>query len=226
MRRTSLAALALAGLLLPLAPPRAAPAVPADAAPQDDEAPAAAELPPGTRNGVLRNLQVPPPGSPADVALWRRANENDLNLMAARGEATRLQAAAATSGYGRRLDDAVAGGLLPAARAAALKARLEEEWTEVIRIATARWRIDPTRVCRYPFLAYDNLMEMADGPTKGPRLAEARGRLLDCTTHAEAILKQLSRANASLRKALAEIDRAAGPAATVAAAAPGGAEAR
>lgn len=217
MRRSRLAAVALAGLLLPIAAP-AAPPVEAGVAPGADAAVDDAAPPPGTRNGVLRNLQSPPPGAPEDVALWQRANDNDLRLMAARGEATRLQATAATSGYARRLDAAVARGAIPAPRAAALRAKLEEEWTELTRVVTARWRIDPTRVCRYPFLAFDNVMEMAEGPSRAPRLAEARGRLLDCTTHAESILKQLTHANASLRDALAAVDRAAGPAAPVAAA--------
>lgn len=237
MRPSSLPALAVAALAALLSPidAAAAPAAPAPAAeghapapgaaPQDDAASDDVALPPGTRNGVLRNLQVPPPGVPADVALWNRANDNDLRLWAARGEATRLQAAAAGSGYAIRLEGAVARGALAPDRAAAVRAKLEEEWNEVARILTARWRIDPTRACRYPFLAFDNLMEMADGPAKASRLAEARGRLLECTAQAEAILKQLARANGSLREAIAELDRAAGPAQPAAAATPAGAEA-
>jgi hypothetical protein len=197
-------ALALAVLVL-LAPAQA----PAEAAadPPDEEA-AGEATPPPARNGVLRNLQYPPPGAPADVALWHRANDVDAKLQVARAEATRVQAAAAAPGWTQRLDAAVAGGAVPEERARALRAKLHEEWNELATILSLRWRVDPTRGCRYSFLAFDNVMELADGPSKPPRLQEARGRLEDCVEKAEPILAQLTAANSAMRRALAELDRA------------------
>lgn len=176
--------------------------------------------------GVARHLKHPPPGAPADLALWRRAQDTDLRLQIARAEATRIQARAAAPGWAQRLEAAAAGGALQPADAAALRDRVHATWREVAGILSVRWRVDPTRGCRYPFLAFDNLVEMAAGPERTARLPEARGRLTDCIEKAEPIAAHLAAANAALEESLDAAERALAAAGHPPPAAPALAEAR
>jgi hypothetical protein len=215
----TLAALALTALvhLAPAAPPAApSSASPAPAGPADDaraaassDAPPDDPLPATTTSGVVRAFRVPPPGTPEDVALWRRADEVDVALQAVRADATRVQATVASSDWHGRLDAAVAAGAVPAKRAEEFRAKLLDGWSEVAAILSFRWRVDPTRGCRYAFMGFDNMMELAGASPAGQRrLADARGRLVDCIERAEPIVRQLAAANAALREAYGDVEKA------------------
>jgi hypothetical protein len=166
-------------------------------------APAAAVPEPGI-------FETPPAAASRDDAtLWRRAKEIDVLVPVERGVSTRLQAQVNGSQWKERLAEGVRRGTVSERRAAALEAKLLDEWKEVAAILSAQWPVDPTRVCGYPWLHFDNILQANDSPFRAGELPQARARLEDCVekaTHAHAALLH---ANDELRKAYEAIDREA-----------------
>jgi hypothetical protein len=187
-----LVALRAAAADAPAAPPPAAPAAP----PAEAAEPGTFEDPPAQ-------------ASREDAALWRNAKELDVALPVERGVSTRLQAQVNGSRWEERLAAAVRRGTLSEKRATELRTELQDEWRELAAVLTARWPVDPTRVCGYPWLDFDNTLRSNESPFRTRELPQARARLEDCVEKATRVYAALLHANDGFRRAFERIDREA-----------------
>jgi hypothetical protein len=152
-----------------------------------------------------------PPGSDADLALWRRAYDLNNEIPIERSISTRLQLQERNSRIVEALADAAAGsggrGLAPA-EAARLEAELRGALKDVVETLVARWPVDPTRVCGYDLLFFDSVLRSDEGPQKAGQLAQTGAALRDCVARGEQPLAVLRKANERLRQAIADSERA------------------
>ncbi len=149
-----------------------------------------------------------PPGSPADLALWRKTYDLDNELPIERSVASRLQLRAKTGALLERLGAQREQGAIPAERARALEAELTHAWRASAALLVERWPVDPTRVCGYELLLFESVLRSDESPRKATQLDETRASVLGCVTRAELPLRELHRVNPALEKAIDEAERA------------------
>jgi hypothetical protein len=156
--------------------------------------------------------QEAPPGTPADVALWRSGQAAGEAVVAVRAEAGRLQQRVRGERVLERLAAAaVAAGPEEAARLRALRGGLQERWAWDYELVSRPWPVDPTRVCWYPMLAFDSALRAPPGPAQAD-LAPARQALSTCVEQARRAQAELAEANRALAAALDEAAAALGAA--------------
>jgi len=151
---------------------------------------------------------APPPGAPADVALWTRGQQVGEAVVASRAEAGRLQQRVKAERLADRLERAAAGE--KAATAAALgtlRERLLARWQRDYEVAARPWPVDPTRVCWYPMLGFDSALRAPAVSGRGD-LGQARAELTACVEKAEQALRAMDEANRALAEATAEATKA------------------
>jgi len=153
----------------------------------------------------------PPPGPPADVALWRSARAATEAIVVERTRAGNLQARVRTSRYLERLEEAAAtAGPKDKEALLALRARLLEAWQRDYAVLTRPWPVDPTRGCGYPSLTFESALQAGAAADPGS-LAQARGALRECTEKAQGAVRPLVEATRVLEAAALEADRALRP---------------
>lgn len=174
-------------------------ATPADA-PGRAGAEAAAE------DGALagQDLDHPPPGSPADAALWRAGHEVTQAIHIERARATRLQAVLVSLRYGERIQALGERGGEARERAVALRRRLGDAHGVQHAILTARWPVDTYRVCGYPAMEFGSML--AYGRSGPADLAKHRAMLVGCVEQAEASLGAMREGNDGLEEAMKAAD--------------------
>lgn len=150
----------------------------------------------------------PPPGSPADQALWTAARQVDSAIPLSRGEAARLQWRVQQGQFNERLAQLEKQGPLEKA------ARARRAGEEVIaardrnrEIMIRRWPVDPTRVCSYPLLDFSSaLLAGSSRPADKALQDETRKRLQECVNKAEVILRSIEGSNKELAAALTALE--------------------
>jgi hypothetical protein len=161
----------------------------------------------------------PPPGSAADVALWRAGRAVNEAIWVERSRSARLQLTVTTNRLLERLEAAATkagpkdGPALQAARQRLLKA-CQGNYELFVR----QWPVDPTRGCGYPLLTFDSALRSPPGD--GGELGSARGELRQCIDRARPAVKAITESNQVLEAARAEAEVALRPARQ----APGGEE--
>ncbi len=144
-----------------------------------------------------------PPGSAADQALWKEAQDVNRAVPAARHAANRLQLQVRTEELSRRLGEAAKADPAAAARLEGLQKRLADAQVAALEVYSSRWPVDVTRVCQVPFVDLTSAMNAAD-----PALvAEARDRTARCVELARAAAGRQERANAALAQVIAEAEK-------------------
>ncbi len=169
---------------------------------------ATAAEPRGPATAEARDYDKPPPGSPADRALWQAAHDLSNDILVARATATRLQHQAKTRGYLEALEDPGKRVALPAELADDLTRRLSEEWAESMELLTAQWPVDPIRGCRYDLLNFEGVMFSDESPRKASQLDDTRKALSVCVARGTGPLRALQRSNEELRATLVAVERA------------------
>jgi hypothetical protein len=175
------------------APITAAPA--ADSAPAADAGDEVPEYP-------------PPPGSAADVALWRSARAATEAVWVERGRAGTLTTRVRANRYLERLEEAAAKA--DSKEKDALlehREKLLKAWQDVSQVMVRPWPVDPTRGCGYPTLAFESALQAGAGGKPGD-LAQARGELRECVEKARGAVRPLADANRVLDAAWLEADKA------------------
>jgi hypothetical protein len=152
----------------------------------------------------------PPPGEPADVALWRRGQQAGEAVVAGRAEAGRLQQRVKGERLAERLAEAAAAPGAPAGLGAA-RERLLAAWQRSWDVTTRPWPVDPTRVCWYAMLAFDSALRVP-GQAGRAEAGPARTELQACVEKAGAALRILEESNRALAAAADEAARALAPA--------------
>lgn len=158
-----------------------------------------------------RRERGPAPAAPATAApddrALQRAGEDVTNaLQIERARATRLQLVLGNLRYAERLRGLADQGGPRGERAAALAGQLASARGGQARVLTARWPVDPTRVCGYPAL---ELGAMLDGGAASPEdLAKHRAMLTGCVEQAEATRRMLKEGNDAIEAAMREADAA------------------
>lgn len=167
----------------------------------------AAQVPPS--EAVTRGGDVsPPPGSAADLALWREGRAVTDAIVVERARAGKLQVGVdATQLLGRL--EAAAAKAEPDDVKALLKVRqrLLEAWQFDYDVMSRQWPVDPTRGCGYPVLVFDSALRAPPGADLEV-LATARGELRGCVDKARRAVKAAADANDALAAARAEAERA------------------
>ncbi len=139
---------------------------------------------------------APPPGDPADVALWRRGQQVGEAVVAGRAEAGRLQQRTKGERLAERLAEAAAAPGAPAGLPA-LRERLLAGWQRSWDVTTRPWPVDPTRVCWYAMLAFDSALRVP-GRAGRAEAGPARAELERCVQRAGAAIQALEAANREL----------------------------
>jgi len=151
---------------------------------------------------------APPPGAPADVALWTRGQQVGEAVVASRAEAGRLQQRVKAERLAERLERAATGEKAGTAAAlGALRERLLVLWQRDYEVAARPWPVDPTRVCWYPMLGFDSALRAPAVSGRGD-LGQARAELTACVEKAEQALRAMDEANRALAEATAQATRA------------------
>lgn len=144
---------------------------------------------------------APPPGGPADEALWLRGQQAGEAVVASRAEAGRLQQRVKVGRLAERLEQAGAGA------PAGLRERLLAQWLRNYELVSRPWPIDPTRVCWYPMLAFDSALRAAPAGGQG-EVGQARAELEACVGRAELAVQAMAESNAALAAVAGEAERA------------------
>jgi hypothetical protein len=194
----------------PASPPQAAPPA---AAPQPPVPSAAAPAPPAgvPLQGTVRDFDVPPPGTPADQALWKEGYEVNNEILLALAAANEAQWTAHAAAYDRRLGELAGKGGPGSSAAGEARQRLLDRWRATNDVVTRQWPVDPTRACRYEQLYLDSAM-MSGAPAVPVDLPEARRNLRQCLDKARLVLTALAAATRGLQESLAEADQLLGAA--------------
>jgi hypothetical protein len=169
--------------------------------------PAAASAQAADAGGEVADYPAPP-GSPADVALWRSARAATEAIWVERHRAGTLATRVSGNKYIERLD-AAAAKADPKDKDALLQLRekLLKAWQDVSQVMVRPWQVDPTRGCGYPTLAFESALQAGSGGKPGD-LAQARGELRDCVEKAQGAVRPLADANRVLDAAWLEADKA------------------
>jgi hypothetical protein len=182
-----------------------------------DSSPARApESPPP--DGTSRGFETPPPGTPADQALWRSSHDMNNDLVIVQHTTSRLQLQA--RGALERLLDPAGRGKLSKEGADKLAASLTERLTASGRLMVSTWPVSKQRVCGYELMNLEGVMHGTDSPAKERQLEDARRDLNGCMEKATSVFAAVRRANDELVAATAEAERALGPPAAKSPAAP------
>jgi hypothetical protein len=194
-------------ILAALAPPSEA--VASGGEPVQKPAPAAAA--PAPAPAEEEEAQPAPPGSPADVALWRSGVAVGNAITVERARAGALQARVKANQYLERLE-AAAAKASPKEKEAllALRTRLLEAWQLDYQLMVRQWPVDPTRGCGYAILSFESLLRAQDAGDRGA-LGQARGQLTECVAKAESAVRPLVEATRVLEAAATEAERALRP---------------
>lgn len=148
-----------------------------------------------------------PPGSPEDVALWKRGGEVSERIYVEVKQANRVQWLARQNRYDERLDALSRKPDAPGAKKAAeLLARLRPALAFNTHTYERQWPVDPTRGCRYQVLHLEGVLESAEHPRKKSQLLVVREELQDCVDKGEKALRVMADANQALRRIYAEAD--------------------
>jgi hypothetical protein len=151
---------------------------------------------------------APPPGAPADVALWQRGQRAGEAVVAVRAEAGRLQQRVKAERLAERLEAAAAGKAPEVGGPLlALRDRLVGAWAKGYEVASRRWPVDPTRVCWHQMLIFDSALR-APGAGADGELAQARRELATCADRAELAVRALAEPNRELAEATEAAARA------------------
>lgn len=151
---------------------------------------------------------APPPGKPADVALWTSARKANVEVIVVRKRAADLQKRAKVEKLTQRLEQAAARAAPEHARAL-LQARkgLEGIWNENYAILTRPWPINTIRVCTQPLLIMDSAMRAAAvDPRREGAVSSARPPLKTCVDRATLAIQVMSASNDALAKAIGAAD--------------------
>jgi hypothetical protein len=200
----------LAALAIPLllAPARGRAAEPAAAPPGDNAgtAPPAAEPAPGSDGEI--GAQPLPPGTPADVALWKSAVATSNQITIERARASRVQVRLKTGRYPERLSAMGTRDPDSAGRARDLRRRLDAAWTQNYAFLTARWPVDPTRGCGYPALQLYSALHGGETPQDKAMRLEARADVETCLRKARPAVETMKKSTDDLEAVAAEVDAA------------------
>lgn len=153
-----------------------------------------------------------PPGTKADVLLWKLAMDSANDVTIQRTQAERLL---------RRFTGEKTDALLLARvkleqgaeqkRIHQVRQRLGVAWKGVAEVMASRWPVDPRINCR-PF--FHDLEGAMHGGPGAAGVAEARVGIKACLKKLDTVLVPLRKANAQLVAAFAEADQALAPPAT------------
>jgi hypothetical protein len=169
-------------------------------------APAAGSPPP---DGTIGDIGTPPPGTPADQALWRSSRDMNNDLVIVQHTTSRLQLQA--RGALERLLDPAGRGKLSKDGADKLAASLTERLTASGRVMVSRWPVSKQRVCGYELMNLEGVMHGTASPAKERQLEDARRELNGCMEKAASVFAAVRKANDELIAATAEAERALGP---------------
>jgi len=157
----------------------------------------------------LAGEQPPPPGSPADQALWRSALDAGNQIVIERARAGRVQIRLKNGRYPERLSAMAKQDAAEAApRAEELRQRLEEAWGRNYTLLTSRWPVDPTRGCGYEALTFYTALGSRDTPSDRAALAAARADVEACLGKALPALQTMKASTDRLEAVAAEVDAA------------------
>jgi hypothetical protein len=173
---------------------------------------AAAAKPPAAASGEPEDFTPesdPPPGSQADLALWRDARLLASDVSSSRREAIRMNTRIRTERLKERLGEAAqARSAEEAAPLLALQDRLMKDWKESYAILSRRWPVDPIRACDYPWLNFDSaLRAAADGSTRAD-VVSARKDLQTCVSGGRAAVGAMRKSNVTLGATIADVVKA------------------
>lgn len=173
------------------------------------EVAAPAEAGASSEDAALEN-GAPPPGRPADVALWTAARKVNVEVIVVRRAAADLQQRAANDRLSKRLEQAIAQATPErATQIAQVKAKLDKAWNENYAIRTRPWPINTVRVCNQALLLMDSGMRAAAVDKRREAAVEnARPPLKTCVDRASLAIKTMSASNDSLRAAIGEAQAA------------------
>jgi hypothetical protein len=146
-------------------------------------------------------VQVPP-GTRADLLLWKRGLDSANDLVIQKSLAERqLRAFTAQRLDARLAERETAAAATERQRLRQLRVRLGTAWKDAVEVLRRRWPVDPRMSCREPFHHLDGAMS---GGTDNRELPEARTALLACLKKLDSVLGPLGRANRALAAATAE----------------------
>jgi len=151
---------------------------------------------------------APPPGAPADVALWQRGQQAGEAVVGVRAEAGRLQQRVKSERLAERLAAAAAGRAPEVGGPLlALRDRLVGAWSRSYEVASRRWPVDPTRVCWPQMLLFESALRAPAASSEGD-LSQARRELATCADRAELAARALAAPNRELAEAAEAAARA------------------
>jgi hypothetical protein len=146
----------------------------------------------------------PPPGSPADQALWATARQTSTRIRSSRAEASRLAGFARHNRLNDRLKAAAKASPAQAAALDAVRERLVSTWKASHEILSRRWPIDVVRGCHPQALLLESALHAKAAKGPRPGVEQAREDVKTCVSRADVAVKQLTDANTAFSGAVDE----------------------
>lgn len=174
-------------------------------------APATAPAPeyPLSGGGTSRDFDKPPPGTPADQALWQSSYDMNNDLVIVQHTTSRLQLQA--RGNLERLLDPARRGKVSKDDADKLAALLTEKLAASAQLMVSAWPVSKQRVCRYELMNLEGVMLGSASPTKEKQLEDTRRELNGCMAKASSVLAAVRKMNDELIAASTDAEGALGP---------------
>jgi hypothetical protein len=147
-----------------------------------------------------------PPGTPAEVELWRRGKESINILHAVRQGSTRLQQRLKYQGTDRRLE-ALVQAAPGDARLADLKARLASAYGANIALLTDQWPVDPLRGCTAAHIDFEAQLWTVKREGRQARIDHVGKTLRSCLERLEAAVGAMGQRNKDLEAVIAEAEQ-------------------
>lgn len=151
-----------------------------------------------------QDLDHPPPGAPADQALWRAGHEVTHAVHVERARSTRLQAVLVSLRYVERVDALAARAGEDGEHGGEVQKQLAEGRAAQYAGLTARWPIDTYRVCSAPSTEFASMLLY--GKSDPADLAKHRAMLTGCVEQARASVKVMKDGNDALEAAMRRAD--------------------
>jgi hypothetical protein len=194
--------LSWSSLALAADPPQKTVQKPPQASPQ--KAPAASDA-----LDELDPERDPPPGSAADLALWRAGRQVTFDAHESKTEAGRLQHLVRGQRLVDRLGEAAKGRSPEEAdRLTALQKKVNALWHENYVVMSRRWPVSATRGCEYQRVGFESALRAAADGAKRNDLKSARNDLQTCIDRLGVPVEAMRRSNITLAAAVAEAEQA------------------
>lgn len=149
----------------------------------------------------------PPPGTPADQALWATGRRAGTSIRGCRAEASRLARFTRHNRLEDRLTAAAQASPEQAAALDQLRQRLRARWKENFALLSRRWPIDVVRGCHAQLLLFESALHAKAAKGPRPGVEQAREDVKACVEKTDLVVRQMTEANSAFGATIDEVVR-------------------